>query len=96
MGISGNHAWRYINFNTQCYTIVLYVDQQLVVKMVKFVYLEVMVVQDEWKCATMVYGAQCVMIPGTLEMLGSFASNLDSQLEVSNTQRNVVNDVIVV
>ena len=96
MGISGNHAWQYINFNTQCYTIVLYVDQQLVVKMVRFVYLEVMVLQDEWKCATMVYGAQCVMIPGTLEMLGLFASNLDSQLEVSNTQRNVVNDVIVV
>ena len=96
MGISGNHAWQYINFNTQCYTIVLYVDQQLVVKMVRFVYLEVMIEQDEWKCATLVHGAQCVMIPGTLEMLGSFAGNLDSQLEVSNTQRNVVIDVIVV
>ena len=29
-------------------------------------------------------------------MLGLFAGNLDSQLEVSNTQSNVVNDVIVV
>ena len=36
----------------QCCTILLYVDQQLVVKMMRFVYLEVVFTQDEWTCAT--------------------------------------------
>ena len=51
--------------------------------MIRYVWLEVIPQQDEWRCAITMYGAQCVMIIGMLMMLEWPADNLDCRPQVS-------------
>ena len=56
--------------------------QKLIAKMEKYVWLMELMLQEEWKFVSVVYGEQCVMILGILMMLELSAGNLDLWIKV--------------
>ena len=59
--------------------------QLMSVNMELYVWLMVMIYQEEWRYVSIVHGAQYVMTFGILMMLEWFVDNLDYQLNVSNS-----------
>ena len=56
--------------------------QKLNAKMEKYVWLMELMLQEEWKFVSVVYGEQCVMIIGILMMLELSAGSLDLWMKV--------------
>ena len=60
--------------------------QRLIAKMEKYVWLMELMLQEEWKFVSVVYGEQCVMIIGILVMLELSAGSLDLWMKVISFQ----------
>ena len=76
----------YVIYNN---TIILTSLQTLVVKMEKYVWLMELPLQEELKFVSVVYGEQCVMIFGIIEMLELSAGDWDSWVNVSIVKTNI-------
>ena len=91
-GIGIHSCGHYEDASVLCYNgeciiyknkIILILFQTLVVRMEKYVWLMELALQEEWKFVSVVYGEQCVMILGIIEMLELSAGNWDSWVNVS-------------
>ena len=69
-----------LNTDTLCG---LLMQAQACAKMVKLSWLIIQSLKEEWRCATMEYGGQCVLMAGIMLLLTLSVINLDTETIVS-------------